>query len=142
MAGDAPVERVPKSVPGADRHGETICYRFGMVDRDGPWGFDKVDGAAFGAVMDKLKSFETMTVNELFAVDSQHGKDYSLAALQEANRDACRRLEELKHDDLDHISRLRLGGRKRLYGYRLLNVFYLIWWDPEHEVYPSRKKHT
>jgi hypothetical protein len=37
---------------------------------------------------------------------------------------------------------LRLSGIKRIYGLPAGKFFYVIWFDPEHEVYPSVKKHT
>ena len=30
----------------------------------------------------------------------------------------------------------------QLYGFLVDNVFHMLWWDPEHEIWPSRKKHT
>jgi hypothetical protein len=45
-------------------------------------------------------------------------------------------------DDEDQISRLRVTGRGRLYGFRRDERFYALWWDPEHAIYPSPKKHT
>jgi hypothetical protein len=142
VAGTAVAERRPRGLPGSDRHEETICWRFAVVDRGGAWGFDRLDGAGLADLMDKLKSFESMTMRELFAPGSEHGKDYPMPRVQTANKAAYRRLEDLDLQYHDLLSRLRLGGEKRLYGFRLNNVFYVLWWDPEHAVYPSRKRHT
>lgn len=30
----------------------------------------------------------------------------------------------------------RLSGKKRIWGYRIINRFFIVWWDPEHEIYP------
>ncbi|HMH92267.1 MAG TPA: hypothetical protein VK586_14425 [Streptosporangiaceae bacterium] len=40
------------------------------------------------------------------------------------------------------ISVIRFAGEPRLYGFRDRNVFHVVWWDPRHEIWPSRKKHT
>jgi hypothetical protein len=52
-------------------------------------------------------------------------------------KEARERLVELKIDDLEDISRFRLGNRPRLYGIMCQHVFFLLWWDPEHNIYPS-----
>ncbi|MDQ1010386.1 hypothetical protein QFZ82_004871 [Streptomyces sp. V4I23] len=51
------------------------------------------------------------------------------------------RLDELGFGDRTEIQRLRFTGKQRLYGFLVGNVF-VLWWDPEHEVYPSPLKHT
>jgi len=37
---------------------------------------------------------------------------------------------------------IRLSGKKRVWGIREGRLFSLVWWDPEHTVGPSEKKHT
>lgn len=140
VVGETRRDRTAQPAPPDGRGNEPICYRFAMVDTGGPWGFDKLDGPAFVEIADTLKSFETMTMNELFS--GEHGQVYSLADLRRVNPEAYRRIVRLGREDFEEVGRLRLGGKKRLHGYRRRNVFYLLWWDPRHEVFPSRKKHT
>jgi hypothetical protein len=52
------------------------------------------------------------------------------------------RLEDLRLEDIDELVSLRLGGAERVWGIRDGNVMLLLWWDPEHAVCPSLKKHT
>lgn len=52
-------------------------------------------------------------------------------------------LEKLTNDyDLDSVFSLRLSGKARIWGVREREAFYLLWWDPEHEIYPVTKRHT
>ncbi|MEU3287833.1 hypothetical protein [Streptomyces longwoodensis] len=92
----------------------------------------------------KLRDFESMTVNQIFherTANSGLGSDYS--NMEECpNRDATRRLTELGYDAIDGLSRLSLGGKPRLYGIRNQNEFSILWWDPEHQIWPAPKKHT
>jgi hypothetical protein len=37
------------------------------------------------------------------------------------------------------ISRLRFGGKIRLYGFLIGNVFHMLWWDAEHQVWPAKR---
>jgi hypothetical protein len=52
------------------------------------------------------------------------------------------RLEDLRRADQTTISALRISGERRLWGFRVGNIFHVIWWDPHHEVWPSEKKNT
>lgn len=115
-------------------------WRFGMADRDGPWTLASCDGATLHEVMAKLRDFESMTCAEL-----ERGGDplkhYDVDSLP--TKQARERLTQLKLDDQTLISRLRLNGKQRLYGFMDEdNTFHVVWWDPEHEVWPSPLKHT
>ena len=49
------------------------------------------------------------------------------------------RLLELNRDDVDLLFRFRLTGPKRLYGVMQARVFFVLWWDPTHKIYPVEK---
>lgn len=55
---------------------------------------------------------------------------------------AQRRLRELKQDDVDELWRLRFSGTRRIWGIRQGRFFRVLWWDPDHLVCPSKKRHT
>ncbi|PBC80100.1 hypothetical protein BX265_4936 [Streptomyces sp. TLI_235] len=57
-------------------------------------------------------------------------------------KDALDRLTEIGRDDMTKIQRLELTGLQRLYGFLDGHVFHIVWWDRQHEVYPSKLKHT
>lgn len=42
-----------------------------------------------------------------------------------------RELEDAK------LFRFRVGGTERLWGFRRGGCFYVLWWDPDHQVYPT-----
>lgn len=50
--------------------------------------------------------------------------------------EATRRLQALRLDDFDELFRFRLGNLPRLWGILDGDIFYPVWWDPDHEVYP------
>jgi hypothetical protein len=56
--------------------------------------------------------------------------------------DAQRRLEEIGKDEQGRLFSLRITGEMRLWGIRDIAILRLLWWDPEHQVCPSHKKHT
>ncbi len=56
---------------------------------------------------------------------------------------AKRRLSERNLEDLDEIVRIRVSAKQRLYALRESDhVFSLLWWDPDHEIYPTKPKRT
>lgn len=107
-----------------------------ILDPDGPWGRGTITGTDFCDLLQRLKGFESMTWGEIVGGGS-HFVD-----VQGCSRRARDRLIELRHDDTDSLFSLRITGRRRLFGIRDANVLSILWWDPEHEVYPSSKKHT
>jgi hypothetical protein len=57
-------------------------------------------------------------------------------------KEAQDRLTEISLDDLDELTSLHLTGKGRVWGIIDQGVMNLLWWDPEHQVCPSHKKHT
>ncbi|SEG82315.1 hypothetical protein SAMN04489712_1158 [Thermomonospora echinospora] len=127
-------------LPGAETSDHRICWRFTHVDHEGPWGFDKVEPETLRWLFDRLGQLETMTVNEIFNRGDYPGKDYDVETIP--NVEALDRLEQIGLADMTKIWCLRLQGEPRLYGFLHGHVFHIVWWDPKHEIWPSRLKHT
>lgn len=119
---------------------DTVVVQFGRFDIGGEWCLSKITPDAMQTLLVRIRDIETMTIAEAFNNRDEPGKDYSLDDLP--SKEARQRLVELEYDDEDHISRLRVTSRGRLYGFRRDARFYALWWDPEHKIYPSSKKHT
>ncbi len=57
--------------------------------------------------------------------------------------DAKRQLADQERDDATEIARIRIGSAKRLYAVRTpRGVFEMLWWDPNHEIYPTEPRNT
>lgn len=50
--------------------------------------------------------------------------------------EAQARIIEIERDDIEMLFRFRLGNLKRLYGVQQGNNFSILWWDPDHKIYP------
>lgn len=81
-----------------------------------------------------------MTLNELFHIGSYPGTHYDVASIP--NPEVSARLEDIGLADMTKIHRLRQRGPVRLFGFLLGNVFHVVWWDPNHEIWPSELRHT
>lgn len=118
----------------------TIVIRWTSFDYEGPFCLGKSDAATIVDVLMKLRNFESLTIRELFRPGSEHGKTYAVAEVP--NPLVMERLTALGMADETEISRLRLTGTQRLYGFVKESEFYPVFWDPKHEIWPSTKKHT
>lgn len=126
-------------LPGAQNSSERICWRFEHVDHEGRWGFCDMDPVIWPEVLRKMAACESMTVSEL-RNSSRFFKEYDLPG--GLCKEACDRLTAMKRDDQTKIQRLEFKGLQRLYGFLEGNVFHVVWWDPLHEVYPSKLRNT
>jgi len=90
-------------------------------------------------VREKLVGFESMTWNEILHGRNTRNHEVDVADFEKA---ACDDLVAAEMDDVDSMVSLRLSGRERIWGILDRGVLSIVWWDPEHRVCPSRKKHT
>lgn len=121
--------------------GENFHVRWCRFDFGGPWCLSRPEGDLV-QLMQRIKSLETKQSIHIFGTgDMYPGTDYyDLSRIP--NQGAVKRLQELGFGDETRISRIRVTGAQRFYGFRRDPVFYAIFWDPLHEIYPSPKKHT
>ncbi|MFE0219496.1 hypothetical protein ACFW0U_01225 [Streptomyces albidoflavus] len=125
-------------LPSGDTSEDRICYRFAHLDVDGPWGLKSLDHDRLMVLLKDMAVFESQTINELFHKGQWPGKCHDVADLP--NRLARERLDLMGLSDMTKIWKLRIGGPGRLWGFLVGNVFHVVWWDPEHEVWPSKKR--
>jgi hypothetical protein len=83
-----------------------------------------------------MKNLESMKWCEL------PKKDNHPIPVQDLSPEAQSRLRELKRNDIDSVFSMHLMGKPRIIGIRDRHVLKLLWWDPQHKVCPSHKKHT
>lgn len=126
----------PHNSPDAVKYNKPV-WRIGSVDFAGPWGWDNIGEATILKIIhDKIKSFESMTWAEI------EGDKNHFMPVGKVSKCAKQRLREIGLDDRDTLFSFRLSGKQRIWGYREEAVLYILWWDPEHTVYPVAKKHT
>lgn len=126
---DVHTEKRPRGVP-SPQTGQ-IEVSFALFD-DVKWCDNYDVGSCFPNVATSIKNYESMKWQDIFSRDHR----VKLSALITA---AQRRLVEIRLDDLDELWRLRIDARKRLWGVRVRDIFYILWWDPEHAVCPVVK---
>ncbi|MER7165224.1 hypothetical protein ABT336_03985 [Micromonospora sp. NPDC000207] len=110
--------------------------RWNHFDFQGPWCIGASPADDVVKLMMRLREMERMTPLQVFSGDP--GKDYGDPA-RLPNRGARDKLVDLGMADETCISRLRINGPSRLYGFRRDPEFYAVFWDPKHEIWPSNR---
>lgn len=115
-----------------------VSWRFGDADRNGRWAWhpeaiapeQASDILHFLAEMDKL----TWAV----AMEGWRPRRKRVEA-GGICKEAQERLIALQKEELDELEEWRLSGPERIWGIRDGHVCHVLWWDPEHTVWPSDK---
>lgn len=131
-------KHVPASCKDCDLIGASSfpAWRFELLMREQQFGWGSISTEAWDHIAEKLCEFETMTIAEL-AANGHPLKTYTNPH-KIPNADARKRFK-FEYSDRDEVHRFRLSGAARLYGFRKGNVFELLWWDPQHQIWPTEK---
>lgn len=130
------VDKTPASEPTEPGKRKPV-WRFSIMDFGGPFGCNDITPDQAISIHARLSSFESMTWNEL-----ERKNDHHLIATCKLSKEARARLNAIDQDDIEHLYSLRISSTERVWGIRDRHVLKLLWWDPEHKVYPVDKKHT
>lgn len=129
-------EPVAAKIPKEGESQRKFNWSFQQAELDGPWGWKKISMEKFlNDVLEKLKHFETMSWSEI------KGKKNHYIHVEKLNNKAKKRLQDLELDPVKLFS-LRLTGKERVFGLQEANILYILWWDPKHEVCPSKPRNT
>lgn len=132
--------RTPPDVP------QLFRWRTDYADlSEQEWGWGRVSiSTFFRDIARKLHHLEASTWGQLFGQNVVH--DF---ARHKIVRDAQNRLESLRRDEAipddwagETLYAVGMNGMRQVWGFKVGQNFHLLWWDPEHTVYPVPKKHT
>ena len=108
-----------------------------LLDHGGGWSWADVSSEDIYRVAQVCKDLESMRALELLSTRRNKAIPFTSLAPE-----AQRRLTDIGLDDYDKLWELRVAALARIWGICQEHIFYLVWWDPDHEVCPSPKKHT
>ena len=130
-------EKEPRVAPDIKRlERENLGWHFRVIDKDGPFGWRNIDRETIWCVIGKLAAFETMTWGEVLGPRNHEIPRSELCPMARV------RLGQIKQNDIDQLVSLHLDGKRIIWGIRDRRYMKILWWDPEHQVCPSAKKHT
>lgn len=117
-------------------------WMFDMIDRDGEYAFD-IGRQDFNAkeVLNKIISYSTMTWAEINRQTHDNGK--SKHHYLDCNRLSDIAKERLKRRCLDEHSdalySFAFQNKMRVVGIKEQDKFHVLWYDPQHGVYPTER---
>ncbi|HEX4276442.1 MAG TPA: hypothetical protein VHZ74_13860 [Bryobacteraceae bacterium] len=97
-----------------------------------PYGWHQVDAETLLFIREKLGELEKLTWKEVL----KPGSGSHPMPTKELCKEARDRLVELEIDEADNLVSIRLQQKMRVWGYMDQGILNLLWWDPEHSVYP------
>lgn len=152
--GKRPKYVIQKESVSNQKKPKTIENPDGYLKKHPIWAFQRCDmyhekwsikncNSFYEEILDKLISFEGQTWAEIqsAAGGRRNGTNSHFENVCDLTKDAQKRIKELKLD-IDQIFSLRLTATLRLYGILEDGVFNILWYDPNHEIYESKKSHT
>lgn len=89
-----------------------------------------------GIIEPKLKEFEKLQWKEIdkFTTPNGHKSHHSMD-VEDIDDEPQTRITDLQIEHDGEIFRFRLGNRRRLWGFRSVNIFEVLWYDPTHMIY-------
>ena len=125
--------------------GRKVVWVFDKIDKSGDYAFD-INREDFNhkLFLDKLLSYSTMTWTDIKNQkhDDNKSKHHNYP-FEKMSNSAQKRFEKLDLDEYsDNIFSFALTSKLRIVGFRENEKFYVLWYDDNHQIYPSAKKHT
>ena len=88
-------------------------------------------------VANELKQYSKRTWNQILR---KKWRDHGIP-VDKISPNAQRRLRKLDIN-VDYLWRFRFSSKLRIWGIKAGKIFRVLWWDPEHEVYPTEPRNT
>ena len=127
----------PRSLTYPDHFQGTPAWSFLRCDMDGPFGWKVATQEDLLRVMKHLGSLENSKLSEIFG--ERHRKNHQ-PRLDILGKEAKKRLTELNLAP-ERLVSIRLTSSERIWAIRNHenSILSLLWWDPNHLVYPSKR---
>ena len=95
----------------------------------------------YDSIFLKLKALEGLTWQDIMSASGgrSSGTNSHFEDVADLCKEARDRMLELHMEDEDRVFSLRLTSLERLYGILENGIFFIIWYDTKHEIYPVSK---
>lgn len=138
------ISRTKQTVINTDSSDNSkIIWAFDNLDNDGCFKFDvSREDFEHQEVLDKIISYSSMTWREILRQTHDGGKSKNHSLVYESlSVEAQERLRIKELEDVsDSIFSFALNNLLRIVGIRDKEKFHVLWYDPEHQVCPSKRR--
>lgn len=143
--------KIPKSAYTSSNHKIPVCtvttenfhqrhpsWRFARSKQYDEFGWTSMKNN-LSYLISRLHDLETQTWSDIFKDRKKHHPIEVSKLIPEAQK-----LLTVNREDIDEVFSLHISAKERLFGIIEpgVGVLDIIWWDPEHKICPSNKKHT
>lgn len=112
------------------------------LEYDGNWSWEQASADTLRQILRFLGEMERLTWGEIakFTYSGNRSgthQKHKLIAVENLCADAQRRIQQRGLlPTVESLFEFRVGSKQRLWGYPRQEGFYVLWWDPKHQVYP------
>lgn len=117
----------------------TFSFKYLDMESYPDWSWVNYD-SEIHEVIEFLKNMSNLTWNEI--MNQRTGNDgrrqkHHFQEFHTIIPEANKIIKKFKYDEVfENLFRFRLGGVHRLWGFLKNGVFYVLWWDRDHKIYP------
>lgn len=128
--------------PSTQHENPVFGFRHAQVSCDPRWAF-RPSGEDAGELLEFMRQMALITWGEIEQMrhggNARHRKHHECEVSRRWDASALADLEKHCLSEIfgETLFRFRLSGVKRLWGYREGATFHVVWWDPNHKVYPT-----
>lgn len=122
---------------------KNIIWTFDKIDTDGQFAFNiNRNDFDIHQVMDKMIAYSNMTWAAIKHQTHDNGKSKHHTLNVDGFSDEAKKRFEFKQfqDYSDSVFSFALQNKLRIIGIRTGQIFHAVWYDCNHEFYPSKKK--
>ena len=138
------IQKAQKTFSGIEFNSDTECpiWLFDLLDRSGPFAFDTSrPDFQHKEFLDKMIAYSNMTWAEIKQQTHDKGKSKHHMLDESGFSPAAWERVKAKHleEETDAIFSFALQNLLRIIGIRRNAEFHVVWYDPKHQFYPSKK---
>jgi hypothetical protein len=132
-------QKIPKTAADPQQYYKSYpSWRFLRSQMAHPWGWHDLTQKELHYVREKLIAFEGRTWSDILVRSEKLNHPIAIDKLCKQARDRLSQLQVF----VDEVVSLHLSSTERIIGIMENGAFSVLWWDPDHQVCPSRKKNT
>jgi hypothetical protein len=126
----------PRAVEPPSYMDRKAAWRLRRVQMADPYGWHQLKHEQLIYVQEKLSAFESMTWNEIFVDSKKQNHDIAVSELRCGH---ARRWMRRNMPDQPTLWTLRFSGAERVWGIFSEGIYQILFWDPEHLIYPTNR---
>jgi len=137
--------RTDTSISPESSYPKKPSWKLAKMDFQGNWGFNNINSASeLKNLHSKLKNFEGMTWAQIESKKGKRGSRLNHSVrIDKLKMEVQDRLKHIRiFEEYDYLYSLHFNGKGRLWGIKDNEIFYILWWDKDHTVYHTSKRHT